>query len=275
MVSVQRAWSGLACYCRIFIYSLAVCALICSVGSYAQSGSHTGRLEGIVADQGGTAISGAEITVRNEVSEVEQTKESDGSGSFTFLSLQPGQYQVSVFKQGFDQLLLSQVWVSVGTTATLRPKLTIASGEGTKVDDSVAHSENQGSAVNLVDSTTSASSTVIGERNIELLPLNGRSFTDFALLSSGATTDGDFGQISFHGISGNYNNYTVDGANDNNAFYALQIGRNNIPFQFSQDVIQEFQVTSSGFEPEFGQAGGGLVNTVTKSGGNAFPADWY
>lgn len=276
MVSVRRALSRLVGSYRVFtIMGVAVCALLCSVGSYAQSGSHTGRLEGIVSDQSGAAVSGAEITVRNEVSGAEQIKESDGSGSFTFLNLEPGQYQVSVLKQGFDQVLLSQVWVSVGTTATLRPKLTLSSGDAATVDISVARSETQGSAVSMLDSTTSASSTAIGERSIELLPLNGRNFTDFSLLSTGAATDGDFGLISFHGISGNYNNYTVDGANDNNAFYAQQIGRTSIPFQFSQDVIQEFQVTSSGFESEFGQAGGGLVNTVTKSGGNEFHGDGY
>jgi hypothetical protein len=107
------------------------------------------------------------------------------------------------------------------------------------------------------------------------LPLNGRNFTDFALLTPGATTDGDFGMISFNGIAGNFNNYTVDGGNNNNAFFAQQIGRTSIPFQFSEDVIQEFQVTSTGYEAEFGQAGGGLVNSVTKSGGNMVHGDGY
>ena len=61
--------------------------------------------------------------------------------------------------------------------------------------------------------------------------------------------------ISFNGVAGNFNNYTVDGGNNNNAFFAQQIGR-TIPFQFSEDVIREFQVTSTGFEAEFGQARG-------------------
>src|SRR5581483_11090007 len=73
----------------------------------------------------------------------------------------------------------------------------------------------------------------------------------------------------------NFNNYTVDGGNNNNAFFSQQIGRTSIPYQFSEDVIREFQVTSTGFEAEFGQAGGGLVNTVTKSGTNAVHGDGY
>jgi len=114
------------------------------------------------------------------------------------------------------------------------------------------------------------------------LPLNGRNFTDFVLLTPGATTDGDFGMISFNGVAGNFNNYTVDGANNNNnnnnnnnAFFAQQIGRTSIPYQFSEDVVQEFQVTSTGYEAQFGQAGGGLVNTVTKSGSNVYHGDAY
>jgi hypothetical protein len=81
--------------------------------------------------------------------------------------------------------------------------------------------------------------------------------------------------ISFNGVSGNFNNYTVDGGNNNNAFFSQQIGRTSIPYQFSEDVIREFQVTSTGFEAEFGQSGGGLVNTVTKSGSNAVHGDGY
>ena len=127
----------------------------------------------------------------------------------------------------------------------------------------------------MVDTAASSLGTVVNQRSIQSLPLNGRNFTDFALLTPGATTDGDFGMISFNGVAGNYNNYTVDGGNNNNAFFAQQIGRTSIPYQFSEDVIREFQVTSTGFEAEFGQSGGGLVNTVTKSGTNQVHGDAY
>jgi len=60
--------------------------------------------------------------------------------------------------------------------------------------------------------------------------------------------------VSFNGVAGNFNTYTVDGGNNNNAFFAQQIGRTSVPYQFSEDVIQEFQVTSTGFQAEFGQA---------------------
>src|SRR5260370_35190055 len=118
-------------------------------------------------------------------------------------------------------------------------------------------------------------SSVVGQETIGALPLNGRNFTDYALLTAGATTDGDFGMVSFNGIAGNFNNYTVDAGNNNNAFFAQQVGRTSIPFQFTEDEIREFQVTSTGFQAEFGLAGGGLLNTVTKSGGDTFHGDRY
>src|SRR6202021_3523060 len=79
----------------------------------------------------------------------------------------------------------------------------------------------------------------------------------------------------FYGGSGNFKNYGVRGGNNNNAFFSQAIGRGTIPFQFSEDVVQEFQVNTSGYEAEFGQSGGGLVNTVTKSGGNSLHGDAY
>src|SRR6202023_2751639 len=154
---------------------------------------------------------------------------------------------------------------NVGTTSSLHPQLAVGQVE-TRV--------NVTADAPIVDQTQSALATVVNRESIRAMPLNGRNFTDFALLTPGATTDGDFGMVSFNGIAGNFNNYTVDGGNNNNAFFSQQIGR-AIPYQFSEDVIQEFQVTSTGFEAEFGQAGGGLVNSVTKSGTNDLHGDGY
>ena len=165
---------------------------------------------------------------------------------------------VTIQKVGFNRLVLKDITVTVGTRAIIHPQLAIG-----RIETTISVS----ATTPLVDTAESSLGTVVDQRSIDSLPLNGRNFTDFALLTPGATTDGDFGMISFNGVAGNFNNYTDDDGNNNNAFFAQQIGR-TIPFQFSQDVIREFQVTSTGFEAEFGQAGGGLVNTVTKSGTN-------
>jgi len=240
--------------------------LSCPTGSYGQAASASGRLEGVVLDSADAAVPGATVVVTNKQTAAATTLKTDGDGHFVALYLPPGIYEVSIQKDGFKKQVLQDTAVTVGTTTVLHPVLTVG-----QVETSVIVSA---SAV-AVDATQSSLGTVVENRSIQSLPLNGRNFTDFALLTPGATTDGDFGMISFNGIAGNFNNYTVDGGNNNNAFFAQQIGRTSIPFQFSEDVIQEFQVTSTGYEAEFGQAGGGLVNSVTKSGGNTVHGDGY
>ncbi|PYP88311.1 MAG: hypothetical protein DMF61_06895 [Blastocatellia bacterium AA13] len=251
-----------------------ICAALIAVAPvpgdiYAQSSSSTGRLQGVVQDQDRAVIAQAEIRALSETSGAEEKQVSDAEGHFVFLALEPGAYRVTVSKTGFEQMVFNHVAINVGTTTTLQPMMGVASQRQEVTVEATSTTTAS------VDTATSSISTVIGNRVIGIIPLNGRSFTDFVLLTPGSTTDGDFGMVSFNGMAGNYNNYTVDGANDNNAFYSQQIGRTSIPFQFSEDVIHEFQVTSTGFKAEFGQAGGGLVNTVTKSGGNAFHGDGY
>src|SRR5437016_6510953 len=244
---------------------LAMILMLSPTAVQSQSASATGRLEGIVTDSTGAAVPGADVTVRNQNTGISTTLRSGAEGDFTFLYLDPGTYEVSIQKAGFNKLVLKDITVTVGTRAIIHPQLAVG-----KIETTVSVS----ATTPLVDTAESSLGTVVGQQSIESLPLNGRNFTDFALLTPGATTDGDFGMISFNGVAGNFNNYTVDGGNNNNAFFAQQIGR-TIPFQFSEDVIREFQVTSTGFEAEFGQAGGGLVNTVTKSGTNQLHGDGY
>src|SRR6266446_2089313 len=244
---------------------LAMTLILSPTTVQSQSASATGRLEGIVTDSTGAAVPGVDITVRNQNRGISTTLQSGAEGDFTFLYLDPGTYEVSILKAGFNKLVLKDITITVGTRAIIHPQLGVG-----KVETTVSVS----ATTPLVDAAASSLGTVVDRQSIDSLPLNGRNFTDFALLTPGATTDGDFGMISFNGVAGNFNNYTVDGGNNNNAFFAQQIGR-TIPFQFSEDVIREFQVTSTGFEAEFGQAGGGLVNSVTKSGTNQVHGDAY
>ena len=244
---------------------LATILMVAPTAVHSQSASATGRLEGTVTDSTGAAVPGAAVAVRNQNTGVSATLQSGAEGDFTFLYLDPGTYEVSIQKAGFNKLVLKDITITVGTRAIIHPQLGVG-----KVETTVSVS----ATTPLLDAAASSLGTVVDRQSIDSLPLNGRNFTDFALLTPGATTDGDFGMISFNGVAGNFNNYTVDGGNNNNAFFAQQIGR-TIPFQFSEDVIREFQVTSTGFEAEFGQAGGGLVNTVTKSGTNQVQGDAY
>ena len=259
--------NGVSVFSLIFLtFLLFVFLCVFTTSSHAQSASATGRLEGTVTDPVGAEVPGAEIMVRNQNTGIATTVQSSADGEFTVLYLDPGVYEVSIQKSGFGTLVLRDITISVGTRAVIHPQLKVG-----KIEAVITVSAE----TPLVDTAASSLGTVVDQKSIQSLPLNGRNFTDFALLTAGATTDGDFGMISFNGVSGNFNNYTVDGGNNNNAFFSQQIGRTSIPYQFSEDVIREFQVTSTGFEAEFGQSGGGLVNTVTKSGTNAVHGDGY
>jgi len=211
-------------------------------------------------------MAGVTVTARNAATGEAPSQPSDEHGHFLFLYLSPAHYDVTFEKTGFAPLTLKDIVINVGTTSTLHPQLSLGAIES-KVSVTAE--------VPIVDTTQSSLASVVNHQSIDSLPLSGRNFTDFALLTPGATSDGSDGMVSFNGVAGNFNNYTVDGGNNNNAFFAQQIGRTSIPFQFSEDVIQEFQVTSTGYEAEFGQAGGGLVNSVTRSGNNDFHGDAY
>ncbi len=103
------------------------------------------------------------------------------------------------------------------------------------------------------------------------LPVNGRNFIDFALLTPGVTKDVRTGDISFAGQRGTLNSLVVDGADNNNTFFGQALGRTGsgrAPYQFSQDAVREFQVNSNSYSAEYGRAGGAVINVVTKSGTN-------
>src|SRR5207248_2544563 len=100
------------------------------------------------------------------------------------------------------------------------------------------------------------------------LPVNARRWSSFGLGTPGAVADGSFGLVAFRGISGLLNSNTVDGGDNNNAYFSEERGRTRATATMSQDAIREFQVNTSNFSSEFGRAAGGVVNAVTKSGTN-------
>src|SRR5438105_13988603 len=155
--------------------------------------------------------------------------------------------------------------VEVGGVSDLEFKLAIA---GTKEIVTVSGEQP------LVETQPSAVSSLIDERAINELPLNGRRYTDLALLTPGVTQDprgltsGSNGDLAFGGIRGYQSSYLVDGGDNNNASFSQARGRYRAPCQFSNAVVQEFRVASNTYGAELGRAGGAVVNVVTKSGSN-------
>jgi hypothetical protein len=177
------------------------------------------------------------------------------------VNLQPGIYVVTINGSGFSPYTNERVVVEVGRETSLEASLTIGAVTGS-VDVSAE--------APVINTTQQDFSTNINQTSINELPINGRRWSNFALLTPGAVPDGAFGLISFRGISGLLNNNTVDGGDNNQAFFSEERGRTRIPYVISQASIREFQVNTSSYSAEYGRAAGGVVNAITKSGTNDF-----
>jgi outer membrane receptor protein involved in Fe transport len=124
----------------------------------------------------------------------------------------------------------------------------------------------------VVETTRSTAASTVTEKAVANLPINGRNFIDFTLLTPGVVRDvRGTGDLSFAGQRGTENSLLVDGGDINNLFFGEATGRTGFrPYAFSEDAVQEFQVMTIGYPAEIGRAGGGAINMVTKSGTNSF-----
>lgn len=236
-----------------------------STAGLAQS-AVTGAIGGTVSDPSGAVVPSATITVRNLGTNKEETGVTSGDGNFRFTNLQPGLYSVTITATGFSEYKRESVTVEVGRLTSLDVKMAV--GGAVASVDVVAES----SAIN---TTSKEFATNINQTAINELPINGRRWSNFAILTPGSVPDGSFGLISFRGISGLLNNNTVDGGDNNQAFFSEERGRTRISYSISQSAIREFQVNTSNYSAEYGRAAGGVTNAVTKSGTNQFRGDAF
>ena len=231
---------------------------------FAQDAS-TGAVRGTVVDKTGGLIAGASIALVNDATGSRYSATSDSEGRFTFDLLAPGDYTGRAISAGMSPQVTPKLHVDVGGAAMLEFKLQIA---GLKETVTVS------GAPPLVETQANAISSLIDSRAIDELPLDGRRYTDLALMTPGVTQDprgmtsGSNGDLAFGGIRGYQSSYLVDGEDNNNAFFAQARGRYRAPYQFSNEVVQEFRVSSNTYGAELGRAGGAVVNVVTKSGSN-------
>src|SRR6476469_6597055 len=248
---------------KLFIASCLV--FVCTVLVTAQS-TTTGAIGGVVQNPNKEVVAGATITVRNMGTNKEDTATTDDSGRFKVANLQPGSYSVTVNSSGFSTLTQDNVIVEVGRETSLDVGLSV--GPVTGQVDVTAEAP-------VINTTQQDFSSNINQTSINELPINGRRWSNFALLTPGAVPDGTFGLISFRGISGLLNNNTIDGGDNNQAFFAEERGRTRISYSISQSAIREFQVNTSSYSAEYGRSAGGVVNAVTKSGTNDFHGEAF
>jgi len=243
---------------KLFFIGLLVFGL--SAVATAQS-TTTGSIGGVVSNPNKEVVSGASVTVKNTGTNKEDTATTDDTGRFKVANLQPGTYSVTVNASGFSPMTSENVVVEVGRETGLEVSLSVGPVTGT-VDVSAE--------APVINTTQQDFSSNINQTSINELPINGRRWSNFALLTPGAVPDGTFGLISFRGISGLLNNNTIDGGDNNQAFFAEERGRTRISYSVSQAAIREFQVNTSSYSAEYGRSAGGVVNAITKSGTNEF-----
>jgi hypothetical protein len=225
----------------------------------------TGALRGTVTDPTGGRIPQATIVIVNTATGSRHSTTTDAEGRYAFEILPPGDYSARTTAAGMSPQVTPELHVEVGGATELEFHLTVAvAKENITVSDAPALVETQPAAV----------STILDERALNDLPLNGRRFSDLMLFSPGVTQDprsltsATNGDLSFGGIRGFQNSFLVDGGDYNNAFFSQARGRYRTPYQFSSEVVQEFRVSSNSYGAELGRAGGAVVNVVTKSGSN-------
>lgn len=244
---------------------LSLVLLTVSAGSLlAQAGM--GGISGDVRDASGASVPGAAVTISNPLNGIRRVLQTSSAGLFAAAALLPSDgYSLTVSKAGFSDYIVDGITVKVGETTSVPIALKVSS-ESTKVEVTAEAAQ--------LDEARTETSSVVTNREINDLPINGRRFDSFVLLTPGVTNDGTFGLVTFRGVAGG-NSFLSDGVDTTNQFFNEASGRNRIRSQISQDAVQEFQVISAGYLPEFGRASGGVINTVTKSGTNDMHGSFF
>jgi hypothetical protein len=246
-----------------FVKLSFVLSLILGISAIAFGQSTvTGAIGGTVTNPNDEVVANASVTVRNTETNKEDTATSDDQGRFKVSNLQPGIYAVTINGSGFSPYNQDKVVVEVGRETSIKAALSIGPLSGGTVEVT--------SEAPVINTSQQDFSSNLNQTSINELPVNGRRWSNFAILTPGATPDGNFGLISFRGISGLLNNSTVDGGDNNQAFFSEERGRTRSAYSISQGAIREFQVNTSNFSAEYGRSAGGVINAITKSGTNEF-----
>lgn len=245
---------------------VALLLVVCSTLLPAQS-TTDGAIGGTVYDIHGAVVANASVTVHNTGTNAEKTITTNSTGYYRITNLAPGDYIVTVSQQGFAPYKAQQVIVQVGSVTDVSPRLEV--GATTETVNVTAEAPQ-------INTTSADFAPTLNSTAISNLPINGGRWSSFAMLTPGVVSDSNgFGLLSFRGISTLLNNNTVDGADNNQAFFSEERGRTRAGYSTPKAAIEEFQVNTSNYSSEYGRSAGGVINTVTKSGTNAIHGEGY
>ncbi|HZQ53615.1 MAG TPA: carboxypeptidase regulatory-like domain-containing protein [Bryobacteraceae bacterium] len=226
----------------------------------------TAQITGLVTDPTNAPVPGATIDVVNTATGVVAHTSSNDSGNYLFPVLNPGTYNITVHKEGFDQITRNGIELVVSQIARVDFKLQVGS---------TTQSIEVSAAAPALESSSASLGQVIDTKPIEDLPLNGRNFLQLARLSIGVlgpkpgdrTASG--GSFVANGVRSQLNNFMLDGV-DNNEKIVDQQSSSPVVIQPSVDALQEFKVETNNFSAQYGYSAGAVVNATIKSGTNQF-----
>ncbi|HEX3249975.1 MAG TPA: carboxypeptidase regulatory-like domain-containing protein [Pyrinomonadaceae bacterium] len=248
---------------------MLVAALLATSPALAQS---TATLQGTVTDAKGAVLPNATVVVRNRSTSAERTTQTDSDGNYQLAALPVGVYSVEVRVQGFKTQVADQVTLEVAKTAVQNFQMDVGA-----ISEQVLVSSD----VPVIETATTSVGTVINQRTVQEIPLNGRHFVDLGLLIPGSVTPPQNGfltaplrgQGSFaFNTAGNREdtvNFMINGVNLNDMV------QNQITFQPSINTVQEFKVDNSTYSAEYGRNSGAIVNIATRSGTNQYHGEFF
>jgi outer membrane receptor protein involved in Fe transport len=236
------------------------------------AGQSTATLKGTVTDEKGSVVPGAQVTARNQATELERTSQTDTDGNFQIAALPVGTYTVDVHAQGFKTQSASGLSVEVGSTIVKNFQLEVGA-----IEQTVSITAE----TPVIETATTSVGQVINQRTVQEIPLNGRHFVDLGLLIPGSVTppqngfltaplrgQGSFGLNTAGGREDTVN-FMINGVNLNDMV------QNQITFQPSINTVQEFKADNSTFSAEYGRNSGAIVNIATRSGGNSYHGEFF
>jgi hypothetical protein len=251
-----------------FVTPLAVLFLLMLASTaLGQGGAATGDLHVTVKDAKENLVPNATVTVSDMAKGVVRTATSDGQGGYNVRLLPPGTYDLTVEAPGFGKAEAKNVSITVGGIVDLPVSLAVASG---KEIVEVSAQED------LIETSRTSTTDTIGQRRIDNLPINGRNYINFTLTDSQVARDNapntgaaPTSGLNMSGQRARSNLVNVDGAD------ATDSSTNGVRSTVSQEAVQEFQIITNSYAPEYGRAAGGVVNIITRSGSNAFHGDVF
>ncbi len=251
---------------RIIYFAAMLLAFVSGFVAVASAQVESGTINGVVLDNSGAVISGARVTVTNTATGQTRKTVTNASGDYSVPFLAPGTYNVEASKDGFSNAIQRNLTLQVDQTLAIN--ITLKPG-------SVQETVEVTAAAPVLQTETATLGNVVNSQQVQTLPLNGRNFMDLASLTAGTTPaepgsrNQAEGGFSSNGNRSYDNNIMLDGVDNNSLSPDL---RNGTDFIVSPppDAIEEFNVETNGYGPEFGRGGGAAVNIAIKSGTNGF-----